>query len=107
AYQVGAVMSADERPKSINPTTEELLEVFETDSESRLQEGLQRAEQGVQNWSRFSVQERAKYLPLLKSQLLAEIETLAELITLEMGKPLSQSRAEIQKCAALCDYYFE
>ena len=39
--------------------------------------------------------------------LLKNIETYARTITLEMGKPISESRGEIKKCAWVCDYYAE
>lgn len=43
-------------------------------------------------------------VPILLRQ---QVDRLAGLITREMGKPIQQSRAEILKCAALCDFYLE
>ncbi|MFG1795215.1 aldehyde dehydrogenase family protein [Nocardia sp. NPDC049149] len=48
---------------------------------------------------------RADRLRLLATRLRADAPALAMLITTEMGKPIDQSAAEIEKCATTCDYY--
>ncbi|HWR25048.1 MAG TPA: NAD-dependent succinate-semialdehyde dehydrogenase, partial [Methanosarcina sp.] len=58
-------------------------------------------------WSSLSVEERSKYLINLSELLRQKIDFYAEIITKEMGKPIKQSKSEIEKCAWLCDYYAE
>lgn len=50
---------------------------------------------------------RKNCLKRLAENLRANVEELSKLMTVEMGKPIAQSRAEIEKCAWVCDYYFE
>ena len=54
---------------------------------------------------RFS--ERATYMRSLGRIMRKNKEQYAKIITEEMGKPLRQSIAEIEKCAWVCDYYSE
>jgi succinate-semialdehyde dehydrogenase/glutarate-semialdehyde dehydrogenase len=49
--------------------------------------------------------ERAVVLGRVAAILREEIDDLALLITREMGKPLVEARAEVQKCATTCDFY--
>ena len=56
-------------------------------------------------WRETSFAQRARFLRRLGRALLAARDTLAALATAEMGKPITQARAEVEKCALLCDYY--
>ncbi len=55
----------------------------------------------------MSVEERAKYFLNVGEVLRLNVDNYAKIITTEMGKPIRQSRNEVQKCAWLCDYYAE
>ena len=59
------------------------------------------------SWKLTSFDERAKLLLNLAELLLSKTRDLAELATLEMGKPITQSISEVEKCAQLCTYYAE
>lgn len=56
-------------------------------------------------WARTSVEERVAAIHRLGDRLTEERDTLAALITLEMGKPIRQARAEVDKCVVACRYY--
>lgn len=58
-------------------------------------------------WRKVTFEERQKYVKRLVDVLLKNKRTYAELMTKEMGKPISQSIAEVEKCARLCDFYAE
>ena len=68
---------------------------------------LQKANTTLQVWENTSLNDRLAYLPALASLLLENKEEYSKAITTEMHKPISQSIAEIEKCALLCKYYYE
>ena len=59
------------------------------------------------SWRNLSIQNRISFLPQLAKILLENKEAYATCITTEMHKPISQSIAEVEKCALLCNYYYE
>ncbi len=91
--------------KSINPATEQLLGRFPIFSADQVDGALDRAESSYQSWRRTSFDERAGAFHRAANYLRAHKGRLAGLITAEMGKPIAQSEAEIEKCAWNCDYY--
>src|SRR5690606_35937683 len=56
-------------------------------------------------WREVSIRERGIFLNRIAGTLRNDLNVLAELITLEMGKPITESRKEIEKCAWVCEYY--
>lgn len=58
-------------------------------------------------WKSFSIQERIAVIKDIKEQLLNNVDVYAKAITDDMNKPISQAKAEVNKCALLCDYYIE
>ncbi len=59
------------------------------------------------SWCNLSIQNRVSFLPQLAQLLLENKEEYANCITTEMHKPISQAIAEVEKCALLCNYYYE
>lgn len=59
------------------------------------------------SWRNLSIQNRISFLPQLAQLLLENKEEYATCITTEMQKPISQAIAEVEKCALLCNYYYE
>jgi succinate-semialdehyde dehydrogenase / glutarate-semialdehyde dehydrogenase len=93
------------RIEVINPATEEHLATYEFLSDPDLQEKVKKAHQAYTDWRQTPVSERVKYISKLAEKLLEDKEEYAKLMTSEMGKPILQSIAEIEKCATCCDYY--
>jgi succinate-semialdehyde dehydrogenase/glutarate-semialdehyde dehydrogenase len=93
--------------KTINPATEEVIETYETMSPESVLEIARQSEEAFRLWRNRTVGERAPYLTALGAVLRRNIDEYARLITIEMGKPIAQSRAEVKKCAWLCDVYAE
>ncbi|HLO74249.1 MAG TPA: NAD-dependent succinate-semialdehyde dehydrogenase [Flavobacterium sp.] len=60
-----------------------------------------------QTWKQQSVHQRVLLLPKLAKVLLENKIDYATIITQEMHKPITQSIAEVEKCALLCQYYYE
>jgi succinate-semialdehyde dehydrogenase/glutarate-semialdehyde dehydrogenase len=59
------------------------------------------------NWGVMAIAERQKFIKNLIFTLTKKQQFLAETCTLEMGKPIKQSIAEVKKCQMLCEYYLE
>ena len=73
--------------------------------EQFLQNKLQNSQDAFQKWRKIPFEERQKYFTQLSEILNDRKQDFATIITQEMNKPISQSVSEIEKCAALCDYY--
>ena len=93
--------------ESINPATGEQIASYAEHSPQDVHEALDRAAAAFELWRRVPVQERAVLTGKLAEALENHAEDWARLMTLEMGKPIAASRAEIAKCAMLCRYYAE
>lgn len=91
--------------QSINPATGEMLKTYEPFPEQEVQKSLSLGRDAFSRWSRTSYAERASFLMKAAQELKENKEVYAKLITLEMGKPITQSYAEIEKCALVCEYY--
>lgn len=91
--------------QSINPYTGKLIREYELTSEKMLSEILNLSDQAFLKWKKIEIQIRVKQIKKLAKLLLLNKEKAALLITQEMGKPISQSYKEIEKCAELCLFY--
>ena len=92
---------------SLNPTNNQIVQSHASWDNHRLQQALEKAHSAQQSWSQTPIATRAKMLSDVALELLAQRYWYATTITMEMGKPLNEARAEIEKCAAACDYYAE
>jgi succinate-semialdehyde dehydrogenase / glutarate-semialdehyde dehydrogenase len=93
--------------QSINPTTEDVLDTFEEFSDAQVDEALQQAHDAQRRWRETSFGERASRLQTVARVLRGQKNRWATLATTEMGKPLVEAEAEIDKCAWNCDFYAE
>ena len=92
---------------SINPATEELLRSFEIHTEAQVREALQNAALTFRSWRRTSFPERASRMRQAGAYLRQHRARFAALMTAEMGKPIVEAEAEVDKCAWNCDFYAE
>lgn len=93
--------------KSINPYTQETILTFEEETTSNVEKKIKKAHKAYLDW-RFINFERRKSLILEWAEVLEKNKNLyAKAMTLEMGKPISQAIAEIDKCIWLCSFYAE
>jgi succinate-semialdehyde dehydrogenase/glutarate-semialdehyde dehydrogenase len=93
--------------KSINPYTEEVNWTYDALSFGNCEDQIEKSRAAFSGWSSLSVEERTTYIARAAEVLRQNKRIYAEIITKEMGKPIRQSLAEIEKCAWLCDYYAE
>jgi succinate-semialdehyde dehydrogenase / glutarate-semialdehyde dehydrogenase len=92
---------------TINPATGKPLAEYPAFSDADVDAALDRAADAQTGWAALPYPERAAVLRRAAEGLRAGIDDLALLVTREMGKPLAESRAEVEKCATACDYYAE
>ena len=90
---------------SINPATEERLAEFEPWSPERVDEAVAAAHEAQRTWRTLSVEERAEPMRRVAELLRRRSERYGALITSEMGKPIVEAEAEVNKCATTCDHY--
>lgn len=92
---------------SRNPTSGEIIGTYPLQNAAELETALQQSASAFAQWRNTEMAQRVKVLRQLGEQLRQRQDQLATLATLEMGKPIAQARAEVLKCASLCDWYAE
>ena len=93
--------------KSINPATEELFAEFKEIDLSSTEEVIEESSYSQRKWVAVDISKRTEIISKISDFVRNNKEVFAEIITNEMGKPISESIAEVEKCAWLCDYYVE
>jgi len=91
--------------RSINPTTEEVIQEFDELSAEAIEQKLALAQSTFETWRNTSFEERATLMHKAAQNLRDSKAELALVMTREVGKTLTASEAEIEKCALTCDYY--
>jgi succinate-semialdehyde dehydrogenase / glutarate-semialdehyde dehydrogenase len=89
---------------SVNPATGRTLARYREHTPAQLDATLARALSAFTGWRELAISGRISHLRKLGRTLRQRRQALAALITAEVGKPIAQARAEIEKCAVLCDY---
>lgn len=92
---------------TVNPTTGETLKTFEPFDDAELERRLALADRAYRAYRRTSLDERAALVRGLADLLDADNASIAETITIEMGKPIVQARTEVTKCANGLRFYAE
>ena len=98
-------MASAEFLYSINPATEEVLGSYPIHSPEQIEKALQDAERAFRAWSREGFSSRAGLMRKAAAHLRQNRTRFGSLMTAEMGKPIVESEAEIDKCAWNCEYY--
>lgn len=93
--------------KSVNPATDEKIHSYNEMNEPEINEILKQTDKEWNSWKRTSFKERAEKMNKAAQILKEKKEDFSLLMTNEMGKPITQSRSEIEKCAWVCEYYAE
>jgi len=93
--------------QSLNPYTNQIIAEYGYDSAAIIDEKINLLSQGSANWAKQEMFLRLEGIKLLKTSLERKINVLSDSVTAETGKPISQSRLEIEKCIQLCNYYNE
>lgn len=90
-----------------NPYTNQILKEYELHNKVKVEQILSEAHTSFMKWRGSSLAERTTCLESLAKLMLERKEECAKLITKEMGKPIAESLAEIEKCIWACDFYVQ
>lgn len=88
-----------------NPATGEVIETFEPHDEAEVERRIAAAQSAFVALRDTTFAERAGWMRKAAELLEADVDEMARTITIEMGRPLAQSRAEVLKCARGCRFY--
>lgn len=91
--------------KSINPANNQIINEYEEMNSSTINNILENSVLTYNHWRKEAINSRSQKMHKLADLLIAKNQELGTIITLEMGKPITQSIAEVEKCAFLCRYY--
>jgi acyl-CoA reductase-like NAD-dependent aldehyde dehydrogenase len=103
-------MSATAGPatiESIDPANGEVVETYEVFSEGQIDAALDLAHGAFGEWRRAEWAKRAELMNAVARELRAMGDGLANMVSREMGKPITEARAEVEKCAWGAEYYAE
>ncbi|MGY8915827.1 MAG: NAD-dependent succinate-semialdehyde dehydrogenase, partial [Flavobacteriales bacterium] len=92
---------------SINPFNKKELYQFKELNEAEIKHKLDLAADTFTQWRKTSFKERSRLMYKAADELKQNKQEYAEVITQEMGKPISQAISEVEKCALVCEYYAE
>lgn len=89
----------------VNPATGETIDSIDELRDSDVERALQKATTRYETWKDRSLQYREELLMNAADVLRENLEKYASIMTTEMGKPIEQSRGEVEKCAWVCEHY--
>ena len=93
--------------QSINPATGQVLETFTAPTAADVERALATAHRAFGAWRDVPFATRTQHMQKAASILRGRKAEFARTMTLEMGKPIVQGEAEVEKCAWTCEYYAE
>ncbi len=92
---------------SKNPASGEIIQCYDEATDGQLADSIENAHNAFSAWRRSDWADRTALLKRVAQGLRQKCEDYSRLMALEMGKSIQDGRAEIEKCAWVCDYYAE
>lgn len=89
---------------TINPVTEEKIDCHHLQTSSEAQVLIEKAHEAFLSWRQVDLNKRADIIRKIAKSLANNKDCLAKMMTEEMGKPISQSKSEVDVCIAICNY---
>ncbi|MEJ2555325.1 MAG: NAD-dependent succinate-semialdehyde dehydrogenase [Anaerolineae bacterium] len=90
---------------SVNPSTGETIKEYQEMTPEQVSSILENVHAAFLDWRKTDFATRASLMSRAARILRDHTEEYAELMAQEMGKPIKDGRAEVEKCAWVCDYY--
>ncbi len=100
-------MSNNGKIQTVNPTTGKVISSYDIMSTEQIEHIARNAQNAFEKWKKKEILERCDYIRDLAKILTKNKDRYAKIVTEEMGKPITQSIAEIEKCGFVCEYYSE
>ncbi|WP_405605449.1 NAD-dependent succinate-semialdehyde dehydrogenase [Polaribacter sp. Asnod1-A03] len=97
-------MTKDKTITTINPATGEKIETYHYITDSELNSNIEKCQKAFLEWRHETLEKRAEVINAIGKKIVEYKDELSELMTKEMGKPLSQSYDEVELCAGICEY---
>jgi acyl-CoA reductase-like NAD-dependent aldehyde dehydrogenase len=91
----------------VNPATEEILQTVESDTPETIAAKYQRSRKAQPGWASTPLEERLDAIRRFRDLLIEQTEELAQILTSEMGKGISQARGELNATPGRVDYFLE
>lgn len=93
--------------QTINPATEQILQEYDCLTEEQAHKKIENSFMAFLSWKRTTITEKKSLMIRLADLLKKKRDELAEYMSLEMGKPITAARSEIEKCSWVCQHYAE
>jgi succinate-semialdehyde dehydrogenase/glutarate-semialdehyde dehydrogenase len=91
--------------KTVNPATGETVKEFDTLDDAGVEAALARVQAGFETWRATPVADRAAVLARVASLYDERADELAQLISVEMGKPVREAKGEVKLSSMIYAYY--
>lgn len=91
--------------KTINPATGAVIQSYEEYDNKKIEESIKNTHKAFLEWKAADFKSRAKHMRRAAEILNAKVDQYAKIISDEMGKPITAAKAEIKKCAWVCEHY--
>jgi succinate-semialdehyde dehydrogenase/glutarate-semialdehyde dehydrogenase len=92
---------------AVNPATEEVIASFDAFGPEEIEMAVAEAHDAFLAWRERTIAQRAPAMRKLAALLRERADRYGRLITIEMGKPITEAKAEVEKCAFGCDEFAE
>ncbi|MFT4679311.1 MAG: succinate-semialdehyde dehydrogenase/glutarate-semialdehyde dehydrogenase [Litorivivens sp.] len=92
---------------SIDPHKGREVGTYQSLTDAQLDSKLDQSAVAFDSWKNVSLEDRCKLIMRAAEVLKEGVKTYAEMISLEMGKPINEAKGEVLKCAWVCEYYAE
>lgn len=88
----------------VNPATQEIITTVSVDDQKTIANKLTNLREGQKNWAKVSLSERVAIIRRFAELLQTNLETCATVLTSEVGKPLQQSKNEVNGACARIEW---
>ena len=91
--------------ETVNPATGKVIATYDNETPDQVSRRVKSGREAYASWKKRDLSERTELMRRLGRVMRKNREEYARVVTEEMGKPIRQSLAEVEKCAWVCDYY--
>ncbi|HNQ13756.1 MAG TPA: aldehyde dehydrogenase family protein, partial [Bacteroidia bacterium] len=91
--------------ESINPFNGEVIASYNEMNMDEVHILINKMQSAYKQWRKTTIKERSELMLKVAENLKQNVNEYAKTITLEVGKPIRESKAEVLKCASVCEYY--